>query len=155
MLDLAHLETLVHLAFQLLLESSHLVALLSHQVGLGGKDLLVDVHHVLLTLLLFKLLGATLRIVSLFVVLLFGHLFLNLAQVKQLSRLLILGREDSLQVLTVLFELLGVALFQSQDLVLVIGLSLLELVVPVLVKVLVLLDMGLFAFLALLLVHED
>jgi hypothetical protein len=54
-----------------------------------------------------------------------------------------------------LLKLLSVSLFESEDLVLVISLSLLELVVPMLVEVLVLLDVGLFALLSLLLVHED
>lgn len=115
----------------------------------------MNVDHVLLALLLFELLSTTLHLVSLLVILLFGHVLLNLAQVKQLSRLLVLGRQGSLQVLTVLLELLGVALLKGQNLVLVVSLSLLQLVVPVLVEVLVLLDVGLLALLALLLVHED
>lgn len=47
------------------------------------------------------------------------------------------------------------SLFKGKDLVLVISLSLLELVVPMLIEVLVLLDVGLLALLSLLLVHED
>jgi hypothetical protein len=48
-----------------------------------------------------------------------------------------------------------VTLLKGKDFVLVVLLGLLKLVVPVLVEVLVLLDVGLLALLALLLVHED
>jgi hypothetical protein len=48
-----------------------------------------------------------------------------------------------------------VSFLERQNLVLIISLSLLQLVVPVLIEVLILLDVGLFALLSLLLVHEN
>ena len=92
---------------------------------------------------------------SLLIALLLGHLVLDLSQVEQLSGLLVLCWQGGLQVLTVVFQVLGVLFLHGENLVLVVLLSLLELVVPVLIEVLVLLNVGLFAFFALLLVHED
>jgi hypothetical protein len=154
-LDFAHLKSLVHLGFEFLLEGSHLVSLLGHEVGLAGKDLLVHFDHVLFALHLLELLGADLHLVSLLIVLLSGHLLLDLAQVEQLSGRFVQRGQFCLQLLSVLLKLLSVSLFEGEDLVLVIGLSLLELVVPMLVEVLVLLDVGLLALLSLLLVHKD
>jgi len=93
--------------------------------------------------------------VSLLIVLLSGHFLLNLAQVKQLGGALVQRGQFGLQLLSVLLKLLGMSFFESKNLVLVISLGKLELVVPVLVEVLVLLDVSLLALLSLLLVHEN
>jgi hypothetical protein len=93
--------------------------------------------------------------VGLLIVLLFGHLLLNLPQVKQFGRLLVQRGQLGLQDLSVLFKLGGVLLLQQQNFILVVTLGQLQFVVPVLVKVLVLLNVGLLALLSLLLVHEN
>jgi hypothetical protein len=100
-------------------------------------------------------LGAHLHLMRLLVVLLSRHLLLDLAQVQQLSRTLVHRWQLCLQTNSVCFKLLSVSLLERQNLVLIISLSLLQLVVPVLIKVLILLDVGLFALLSLLLVHEN
>jgi hypothetical protein len=100
-------------------------------------------------------LGAHLHLMRLLVVLLSRHLLLDLAQVQQLSRTLVHRWQLCLQTNSVCFKLLSVSFLERQNLVLIISLSLLQLVVPVLIKVLILLDVGLFALLSLLLVHEN
>lgn len=92
---------------------------------------------------------------GLLIILLSGHLLLDLAEVEELSGLLVLGGQGALQVLAVLLEVLRVLLFHGQNLVLVVLLGLLKLIVPVLVEVLVLFDVRLLALLTLLLMHED
>jgi hypothetical protein len=154
-LDFSHLQALVHLSFKLFLQRSHFVRLLAHHVGLTCENFLMNINHVLLTFFLFKLLCADLDLMSLLIALLLGHLVLDLSQVEQLSGLLVLCWQGGLQVLTVVLQVLGVLFLHGENLVLVVLLSLLELVVPVLIEVLVLLNVGLFAFFALLLVHED
>jgi hypothetical protein len=155
MLDLAQLQALVHAAFQLLLKRVHFVALLAHQVRLAGQNLLVNVHHELFALLLFQVLGARLHDVSLLIVLLFREVGLDLPQVKELSTLLVHIGQLGLESLPVLFQLMRMLVFEGEHLVLVLLLRVLELLVPVFVKLLVLLDVRLLALLTLLLVHED
>jgi hypothetical protein len=86
---LAQLESLVHAPLQLFLKRVHLIGLLAHQVGLTGKDLLVNVDHKLFALPLFKFPGANLDNMSFLVLFLLGQAFLDLSQIKKLSGLLV------------------------------------------------------------------
>jgi len=73
----------------------------------------VDVNHVLLALLLFEFLGTDLYLMGLLIVLLFGHLVLDLSQVEKFNGLLVFGGQGSLQVLTILFEILSVTFLKG------------------------------------------
>jgi len=50
---------------------------------------------------------------GLLIVLLFGHLVLDLSQVEKFNGLLVFGGQGSLQVLTVLFEILSVTFLKG------------------------------------------
>jgi hypothetical protein len=54
-------------------------------VGLGGENFFTYIDSILFTLSLFKFLGPYLDLVSLLIVLLFGHLFLDFSQVEKLG----------------------------------------------------------------------
>jgi hypothetical protein len=99
----AELETLVHASLQFLLERVHFVALLAHQVCLTCQNLLVHVHHELLTFLFFQILGARLHDVGLLVILLLSEVGLHLSEVEKFGTLLILVGQLSLKTLPVLF----------------------------------------------------
>ena len=83
--NFTQLQAIVHLAFELLAQGVHLVLLLLHQFGFSRKDLFVAGFHMLLSLLLLHLVGTLLNLMSLLVILLFGQVLLDFAQVKQLS----------------------------------------------------------------------
>lgn len=80
---------------------------------------------------------------------------LHLSEVQELSRLFKSLHPFSLERGPGLLEVLGVTLFSRGQFVLVLLLGSGKLVVPVLVEFLVLLDVGPFALLLLLLVHEN
>ena len=152
--DLAQLETLVHLALQLLAQRVHLDLLLLHQLRLRSQDLLVPRIHELLAFLFLELVRPLLDLMGLLVVLLFGKVCLDLSQVEQLSRLLEDHGQSLFEDLAVLLQLVGVLRLQLFHLLLVLCLRLLELQIVVLVELLVLLDVGLLDFFLALLVRE-
>jgi hypothetical protein len=115
----------------------------------------VNVHHELFALLLLQVLGARLHNVSLLIVLLLREVGLDLLQVEELGTLLVHIGQLGLESLPVLFQLMRVLIFEGEHFILVLLLRVLELLVPVFVKLLVLLDVRLLALLTLLLVHED
>lgn len=90
----------------------------------------------------------------LLVVLLLCEVLLHLANVEQLGRCFVSCGEPRLHLLPILLQQFCVAFLQRQQLALVILARLSQLVVPVFVEGLVLLDVGRFALLPLLLVHE-
>lgn len=81
-LDFAKLQPLVHLAFKLLSQGSHLDLLLLHHFSFGRENLFMAVLHVLLALLFFHLVGSLLNLMSLLIVLLLGEINLDLTQVE-------------------------------------------------------------------------
>ena len=107
-----------------------------------------------LALTFFHFIGALLHLVSLLIVLLFGQIGLDLAQVQQLRRELECDRELLLKRETVLFQGFGVGLLQTFDLALILLLGLLQFKIPMSIKVLILLKMGILNFLLSLLVGE-
>ena len=107
-----------------------------------------------LALTLFHFIGALLHLVSLLIVLLLGQIGLDLAQVEQFRRKLECDGELLLQGETVLFQGFGVGLLQTFDLALILLLRLLQFKIPMGIKVLVLLKMGILDFLLSLLVGE-
>ena len=87
----------------------------------------------------------------LLIVFLLGQVLLDLAHVEQLSRELESKRKVFLEALAVLLQLLRVSIFKFFNFDLIFLLCFLEYCVPVLIKLLVLLDVGLLdLFLALL-----
>lgn len=77
-----------------------------------------------------------------------GKLLLDLLQVEKLGRGLGDGGESGFELLAVFFEFLDMFVFELVDHHLLLFLGLSEEVVPVLVELLVLQDMGLFHFLS-------
>ena len=90
----------------------------------------------------------------LLIVFLLGQVLLDLAHVDQLSRELESKRKVFLEVLAVLLQLLRVSIFKFFNFDLIFLLCFLEYCVPVLIKLLVLLDVGLLDLLLALLMCE-
>lgn len=145
-LDLSLLEPLVHSGLDLLPERVHLVGLFLDQSGLGSHYLLVTLLHVALALLLFHLLGLDLDLVGLSVLLLSSELLLDLLEVKELSGLLEGEGKLLLKELPVLLKVTDVTVLESADGLLVLLLNGSKGLVPALVKVLVLHQVGLLDF---------
>ena len=148
-LDLSLLQSLVHASLDLLAQCVHLVRLLLNESGLCGDYLLVSALDVSVALLVLHLLSLDLHLMGLSVLLLLGQLLLDLLQVEQLSRLLESQGQPLLENLSVLLQVAHVALLKSADRLLVLLLNLRQRVVPALVEVLVLHEMGLLYLLAL------
>ena len=155
MLDLAQLQTLVHLALKLLTQSAHLVLLLLHELCFSCENLFVAVFHVNLTLPLFHLISALLHLMSFLIVLLLGQVGLDLAQVQKLSREFEGQWKGLFKILSVLLQIFGVTVLQLLDLHLVFLLGLLELHIVVLIEVLILLNVSLLDLFLSLLVRKD
>ena len=114
-----------------------------HLIGVLGSLLLLDCVRVLL------------QTVRLAVVLLSGHIYLLLAHVQQFSAAFELLHQFGLQGHAVLLKELIVALLCCRNFLLVGLLRESQLLVPMLIELLVLTDVGLFAFLSLGLVHKE
>ena len=89
------------------------------------------------------------------IVFLFSKVHLDLAHVQQLSGALELCRQLLLEVETVLLKSLGVSILKFHYFILILFLGFLQLEVPMFVKVLVLLDMGVLDLLLPLVVLEE
>ena len=147
---LAHLKALGHAGLKLLLKCIHLILLLLEKFGLSGENLSVSLLHVSLTFLVLHLVGLLLHLVSILVLLLTGQVLLDLLQVEQLSGQFKCHRQRVFEVFSVLLQLLGMFVLESDLLLLIVLLCFLELAVPVFVELLVLLDVCLLALLSLL-----
>jgi len=142
-LDLTLLESLVHPGLDFFAESIHLIGLFLNECGLGSDNLLVAGLHVAVSLLVLHLDRLDLDLVSLRILLLSCELALDGLQVEELSRQLEGEGELLLEHLAVLLEVTDVALFKGPDGLLVLLLNLSEGIVPPLVEVLVLHQVGL------------
>jgi len=111
--------------------------------------------HVLLSFLDFQVLSLLLYLVSLRVLLLLGQRALDLLEVKQFGAKLESQRKFLLQFCSVTLDLLSVSIFELTEGLGILLLGLKEIVVPLLVEFLVLLDVGLLTLLALLRLVED
>jgi len=149
-LSLPELESLVQVGLELLLESVHLVLLLLDELGLSRDDLLVSVLHVLLALVDLHLLASHLDLVGFGILGLLCETGLDSLLVEELSAELESKWQLLLQLLSVFLKLLGVSVFELPKSLGIFLLSLEEVLVPLLVELLVLLDVSLFALLALL-----
>jgi hypothetical protein len=86
---------------------------------------------------------------------LLGHTGLHLLLVKELAAVLELEWELLLENLSVLLDFLGVSIFEGAKSLSILLLGLEEILIPLLVELLILLDMSLFALLLLLSLVED
>jgi len=86
---------------------------------------------------------------------LLGHTGLHLLLVKELAAVLELEWELLLKNLSVLLDFLGVSIFEGAKSLSILLLGLEEILIPLLVELLILLDMSLFALLLLLSLVED
>ena len=84
-----------------------------------------------------------------------GHTGLHLLLVKELAAVLELEWELLLKNLSVLLDFLGVSIFEGAKSLSILLLGLEEILIPLLVELLILLDMSLFALLLLLSLVED
>lgn len=84
-----------------------------------------------------------------------GHTGLHLLLVKELAAVLELEWELLLKNLSVLLDFLGVSIFEGAKSLSILLLGLEEILIPLLVELLILLDMSLFALLLLLGLVED
>ena len=84
-----------------------------------------------------------------------GHTGLHLLLVKELAAVLELAWELLLENLSVLLDFLGVSIFEGAKSLSILLLGLEEILIPLLVELLILLDMSLFALLLLLSLVED
>lgn len=84
-----------------------------------------------------------------------GHTGLHLLLVKELAAVLELEWELLLENLSVLLDFLGVSIFEGAKSLSILLLGLEEILIPLLVELLILLDMSLFALLLLLSLVED
>lgn len=149
MLDLPLLETLVHAGLDLFAQRVHLVRLLLDQSRLRSHYLLVSLLHVPLALLFFHLLAFDLDLMGLGVLLLAGKLLLDLLEVEELGRLFECEGQLLLEEAAVLLEIADVFVLERANRLLVLLLNLGERLVPTLVEVLVLHQVGLLHFLPL------
>ena len=90
-----------------------------------------------------------------YLLLLLGHTGLHLLLVKELAAVLELEWELLLKNLSVLLDFLGVSIFEGAKSLSILLLGLEEILIPLLVELLILLDMSLFALLLLLSLVED
>ena len=155
MLVLSKLQPLVEVSLQLLLKSIHLVLLFLNKFGLGGNDLLMPILHVFFSLSDFKLLAHHLDLMRLSILLLLGEPLLDSLLIEELGTILEGERQLLLKNLSVLLNLLRVAIFQLAEGLGVLLLRVQEVFVPLLVELLILLDVSLLALLSLLGLIED
>lgn len=153
-LYLTQLESLIHTPLQLLPQCVHLILLFLHEFGFGSQDLFMAIFKIPLALTLFHFIGALLHLVSLLIILLLGQIGLDLAQVEKLRGELECDGQLLLQRETVLFKGFGVCLLEAFNLALILLLGLLQFKIPMGIKVLILLKMGILDFLLSLLVGE-
>ena len=142
MLLFSLLEIFVHLIFKLSTQSIHLVLLLLHQLCLCCKDFLLSVLHMARLLLCLHSIRSLLDLVSLLIILLFCQIGLNLALVEQLGRWFDLNWQVLFEVRAILLQLCNVSILGLFDLLLIFLLNLSNHVIPVLIELLVLVDMG-------------
>ena len=100
-LYLAKLQSFIHLALKFLSQGIHLDLLLLYKFCLCSKYLFMAVFHVLLTLLLFHLVGSLLDLMCLLIIFLLGEIHLDLSQVKELRGEFEFKRQLLLKLLTV------------------------------------------------------
>jgi hypothetical protein len=148
-LDLALLQPLIHASLNLLAKSVHLIRLLLNQSGFSSDYLLVALIHVSLPFLVLHLLRLNLDLVRLGVLLLAGKLALDSLQVQKFSAQLEGQGKLLLEHLSILFKIANVSLLESADRLLILRLDLREGLVPALVEILVLHQMGLLDLFAL------
>lgn len=151
----SQLKSLVKVSLQLLLKGIHLILLSLDEFGLCCNDLLMSLLHVPLALLDLEILAYHLNLMSLCVLLLLCKTLLDFLLVQKFRAKLKSQWQLLFKHLAVLFYLLGVAVFQLTQGLSVFLLSVKEVLVPLLIELLVLFDMGLFALLPLLCLIED
>lgn len=149
------LQSLVEVAFELLLESIHFILLLLDELGLGGDYLLVPLLHIFFSFLDLKFLTHHLDLMSFSVLLLLSKALLDLLLVQKLRAEFKSKWQLFLQQLSVFFDLLSVSILELAEGLSVLLLSVEEILVPLLVELLVLLNMGLFTLFSLLCLIEN
>ena len=151
----SQLQSLVKVALQLLFKSVHFVLLLRDELGLGGDDFLVPLLHVLFSLLDLKFLTHHLHLMGLSVLLLLSETFLNFLLVQKLGGEFESQGQFLLKHLAIFLDLLSVSVLELSKSLSVLLLGVEEVLVPLLVKFLVLLNMCLLTLLPLLSLIED
>ena len=151
----SQLQSLVEVSLELLLESIHLILLLLDEFGLRGDDFLMSLLHVLLSFLNLKLLAHHLHLMGFGVFLLLSEPFLDLLLVQELGAEFKSEWQLFFKQLSVLFDLLGVSVFELAQCLSVLLLGMEEILVPLLVELLVLFNVSLLTLFSLLCLIED
>ena len=154
-LRLSQLETFVQVGLELLLKRVHLVLLLLNQSCFGGDDLLVATQHICFPLVCLHFLALDLDLVRLLILLLLCEVLLNPLLVQQLGAELESQWKSVLQLLAIRLDLDRMSILQLAQCLAVLFLSLQQVLVPLLVELLILLDVRLLTLLALLRLIED
>lgn len=113
MFGLSHLQSLVQVGLELLLECVHLILLFGDQFSLGSDDLLLSFMHVLFTFQLLHLLALHLHFVGLLVIFLLGQGSLHLLLVEQFAAVFKIQRQLFFEHLSILLNFLSVSVLQS------------------------------------------
>jgi hypothetical protein len=148
--DLTQLQSFIEVSFQFFLESVHLVLLLLDELGLGSDDLLMSLLHVLFSLNRLQLLALLLDIMSILILLLLREICLDLLLIQEHGAEFECERKLFLESLSIAFDLLGMSIFKFTKCLSILFLGLQEILVPLLVEFLILLDVSLLTFVFLL-----
>lgn len=154
-LGFSQLQSLIKVSLELLFEGIHFVLLLLDERCFGGNNFLVPHLHVGLTLGRLLLLAADLDLVRLLILLLLRERLLDSLLIQKLSAEFEGQRKLVLKILSIGLDLDGMAVFELAESLAVLLLGLEQVLVPLLVELLILLDVSLLAFFALLGLVED